>query len=203
MEHFSRCKFRNEGCPTFIVGQPSLGNRWAIFVGQPSAILGNRWAIVGQSSLGNLRQSCWATFVAQQDRLILLVVVDVVAFSVTRWRITKLAWFFKSWTKRDVFKIVFQYLRYFWSSRAFKISPIWSHWWHTFKYFGSCGGLVSGQRARLLLQTPTKSKTLLQYIIFLPGLDADNFTTYCLVRSNPNQSNNRSVVQWYFHLRSK
>ena len=133
----------------------------------------------------------------------LLVVVDVVAFSVTRWRITKLAWFFKSWTKRDVFKIVFQYLRYFWSSRAFKISPIWSHWWHTFKYFGSCGGLVSGQRARLLLQTPTKSKTLLQYIIFLPGLDADNFTTYCLVRSNPNQSNNRSVVQWYFHLRSK
>ena len=63
------------------IGQPSaiLGNlRWATFVGQPSAILGNRWAIlgnrwaifIGQSSLGNLGQSSlgnlrWAIFVGQ------------------------------------------------------------------------------------------------------------------------------------------
>ena len=71
MEHFSRCKFRNEGCPTFIVGQPSLGNlRWATFgnlgqslgnLGQSlgnlhwAIFVGQSWAIVGQSSLGNLR----------------------------------------------------------------------------------------------------------------------------------------------------
>ena len=100
MEHFSRCKFRNEGCPTFIVGQPSLGNlrwatfgnlgqslgnRWAIFVGQSSlgnlrqfwAIVGQSWAIVAQSSLGNLRQTwaivgqSWAIFVGQPSAILL------------------------------------------------------------------------------------------------------------------------------------
>ena len=67
----------------------SLGNRWAIFVGQSSlgnlrqfwAIVGQSWAIVAQSSLGNLRQSWaivgqslgnrWAIFVGQPSAILL------------------------------------------------------------------------------------------------------------------------------------